>query len=402
MKINTKECALNYLLHSLPYDGKISLSDIAELQKFMTKENKLKEVCDLTRIKQRTDDGRCYIYINRKQFIGSDYADLINRLYQHFYGILSYTLTDLFPKWLLWRRDNTKVSNKTLKEYMFLWNALYKDTAIVTIPITKLNTKSFIQFFRTITKEGSLSRKRFNDGKSILNGIYYYSIEQGIVESNPLNNINYRIFNYKPINDVKNIYSLEEREKLLKHLSDNNDIYSLAIQFDFHIIARIGELKSLKWSDISNNIIRIQTQLLEDQTMNDDLSFNARTHQNVEHIKGNTSHGFRNIPLTPSAIAILNRIREVNPDGQYILMHDGKQLTTVTFNRHLKKFCNEAGIPYRSSHKIRFTVASVLHKNGVPDTILQEWLGHTQLSMTLHYYGKQVLMKSNKLVSLQI
>lgn len=384
MKINidTADCRL---LQSYALDGNITASDITEILNQMTKEKKLREVCDLTRIKERTDDGRNYIYINRKQFIGNDYVDLINRLYEHYFGSRTITLEDLFPQWLIWRRDNTKVTNKTLKENNFLWNALFKDTDIVRIPIVSLKVIDFINLFRTLTKDGTLTRKRFTDGKSILNGIYYYAIEKQIVASNPLKDINYRNFNYKPVNDTTSIYTLEERQLLLNYLAAKNDIYSLAIQFDFHVVARIGELKALKWSDISRNSIRIQTQLLEDQTMNDDLSFNIRTHQNVDHIKGNTSHGFRDMPLTPSAKCILEHIRELNPEGEYILMHKGNQLSTITFNRHLKKYCEEAGIPYKSSHKIRFTVASLLYKNGVPDTKLQEWLGHAQLAMTLHY-----------------
>ncbi|MBS5272989.1 tyrosine-type recombinase/integrase [butyrate-producing bacterium] len=60
-------------------------------------------------------------------------------------------------------------------------------------------------------------------------------------------------------------------------------------------------------------------------------------------------------------------------------------LATVTFNRHLKKCCDELGIEYRSSHKLRFSTASIMYKNGMEDTELQKLLGHTTLSMTRHY-----------------
>ncbi|HVI43079.1 MAG TPA: site-specific integrase, partial [Anaerovoracaceae bacterium] len=375
----------NCILKSFGLDDMLSSSGIAELYHLMTKEKKLKEVFDLTRIKEREDDGRNYVYINRTQFIGRDYADLINRLYDHFFGASTSTLESLFPDWMIWRRDHTKVTNKTLQENKILWHTMFASTEIVKMPLASLKAKDFIKFFREITKDRQITRKRFNDGKSILNSIYYYAIEQEIVESNPLKDINYRIFSYKPINDKPDVFTLEERAKLLKYLEKIENIYSLAIQLDFHIIARIGELKSLEWSDISGDTIRVQTQLLMEQTMNDDLSFNVRTPNNVAHIKGNTSHGFRDMPLTPNAKRILKQIKKINPNGQYILMHDGKQLSTVTFNRYLRQYCKEAGVPYKSSHKIRFTVASLLYKNGVSATQLQEWLGHSQLTMTLHY-----------------
>lgn len=67
-------------MHSLSNDGNISLSDITELHEFMKKENKLKEILDLTKIKNRPDDGRPYIYIKRKQFVSSNYSELIDNL----------------------------------------------------------------------------------------------------------------------------------------------------------------------------------------------------------------------------------------------------------------------------------------------------------------------------------
>jgi len=57
----------------------------------------------------------------------------------------------------------------------------------------------------------------------------------------------------------------------------------------------------------------------------------------------------------------------------------------VTFNRHIKSICKELNIPYRSSHKIRFCVTSMLYRDGIPATVIQDLLGHTTLAMTLHY-----------------
>lgn len=362
--------------------GTLSPEGIAELYKFMQKEKKLKEVCDLDKIKVRSNDGRNYIYINRQQIIGKDRADLINKLYDRFF---KFTLEGLFPEWLIWRRDCDGVSNKTIKENIFLWNTFFKDTNIVKTELSKLKAPDFIVFFRSLLKKEPLTRKRFNDAKSVLNGLYYYAIEKGIVEYNPLKEINYRQFQYKAVNSKKEVFTLEERRLLLDYLASVNDIYSLGVQLDFYLICRSAELRSLRWSDIEGDFIKIQTQLLEDQTMNDDLTFNPRTYKNVTHIKGNTDYGYRYMPLTDGAKKVLERIKEINPNGEFILMHDNRQLTTVTFNRHLKAYCQAVGIEPRTSHKIRFTVASLLYKNGVPATKLQQLLGHSTLAMTLHY-----------------
>jgi integrase len=105
----------------------------------------------------------------------------------------------------------------------------------------------------------------------------------------------------------------------------------------------------------------------------------------IEDIKGHASEGKRYMPLTPKAKEILAQIQALNPDSEYIFIRNGQPLATVTFNRHLKKCCEEVGIEYRSSHKLRFSTASIMYKNGMEDTELQKLLGHTSLNMTHHY-----------------
>lgn len=374
----------NFHLPSLLEDDTLSVSEVSEKIFIMRKRKELEKKYS-SLIKERKDGKQYYIYIKRKQYTSTTYDGLISILYNMNYGREQSSLSDLFPEWMIWRRDNCMVSNKTLKENLFLWNAYYKDTDIVSKPLNTLVAKDFISLFRKMTMNGVITVKRFNDAKSVLNGIYYYAIEEEIVQHNPIKEINYRQFNFKPVNIQNDVFTLKERRLILDYLHDDEDIYSLAIQLDFHLTVRIGELKSLKWTDITGKGIRIQGQLLDTQTMNDDLSFNPCTHENVNHVKGNTEHGFRTIPLTSGALEVLERIKKVSGNNEYIFMQDEHRLSTCTFNRHLKRCCNALGIENRSSHKIRFTVASLLYKNGVPATTLQKMLGHSTLAMTLHY-----------------
>ncbi len=146
--------------------------------------------------------------------------------------------------------------------------------------------------------------------------------------------------------------------------------------------------KTLEWSDINfkNKTIRLQRQFLSSQVVNDDLSFKETKHYCVDYVKGKTAQGFRDMPLIPKAIVILDRVKEVNPDSEYLFVqNDNEPITTVTFNRHIRSICKELNIRYRCSHKIRFCVASLLYKDGIPATVIQELLGHTTLAMTLHY-----------------
>lgn len=357
-------------LQILSPDGNITASACEKIVTLANKEKKVKTVCDLSKVKMRPDDGRMYLLVKRKMISSTNYVGLIDKLYEYFFGIETVTLEDYFEIWMKWRDEETSVSKKTIRENRFLWNSLLKDSEIAQVSIKDLTVQNYIAYFRKITKDRGLTRKRFNDLKSILNGILYLAVEQGIIEHNCLRDINYRQFAYKSENTNVKPYTEDERWKIINHLG--NDFYSLAIKFDFYLILRIGELKGLKWSDIDGNSIYIQRYVNDKNEI-------------IEDIKGHQSEGKRYIPLLPAAKEILNQIKLLNPNSEYIFIRDGQPIATVTFNRHLKKCCKELGIEYRSSHKIRFTTASILHKNGANEAELSQLLGHTTVNMTRHY-----------------
>ena len=379
-----------YLFQEIVNCGMLSSSEFPE-QLFMIKKKKVDSV-HTGKIYERKD-GRFITRVSEngeeKQVSGKSEADLHTKLYDFYFGESNSTLETLYPQWLKWREEQASVSPKTIKENSYLWNAYLKDTPISKVPIRLLKPKDFIKFFREVTKGGEVTRKRFNDMKSVLNGIIYYAIELEIIEHNYLRDINYKQFRYKAENNNILPFTEEERLKIIAHLP-NDDLYSLALKFDFHMILRIGELKGLKWSDIKGDYIYIQ------RFINDDNEI-------IEDIKGHQEEGRRFIPLTATAKQLLERIREINPNSEFLFVHDGVPLATVTFNRRLKKCCKELGIEYRSSHKVRFSTASIMYKNGVGAPELQKMLGHTTLAMTTHYLRsvtpeEETLLKMNSVL----
>ena len=341
--------------------------------------------------------------IDRKQIAAKDEDALFEKLYEIEYGIESYTMEVLFVRWLVWKRDNTNVTGSTLKNYMYDWNKHFKGYPITMKPLRSLSAKDFTLLFRDWSKGRQMTPKAFNNSKSLINGIFAYAInELEIVRINPIREIDMRQFPMKPVKSKDKVFTIEDRERILHYLRNKEEkgiaeLYSLAIQFDFHVTMRIGELMALRWDNIRENQIYVEYQKVRTTAMEDDGSFTAGRYENVDHIKGNTDLGYRWIPLTKPARRILKRVREINPDGEYIFMYHGKQIYNATFNEHLKAYSKDLGIKdaeKKSSHIIRFTVASVLYLKGMPLTDIQRLMGHTSLSMTMHYL-RQILPEKN-------
>ena len=356
-----------------PNGSKSNLVLAKTKMEFMYKEAEVKTLYDLSRVKTRTDDGRVYMFVKRQTVSSTSYVGLIEKLYDLAHAEERITLSEYFEVWMKWRAEETATSPKTIRENRFLWNSFLRDDELVAVPLKSLKIRDYLAFFRRITKLRSLTRLRFNDIKSILNGILYLAVENEIIDRNCLKDINYKQFPYKAKTDNIAPYTEEERQMIIDYLSQKgDDFYSISILFAFHVVLRIGELKALRWDDIQGNCIYIQ------RFVND-------KNQLIEDIKGHAKEGKRLMPLTDNAKLILEKVKVLNPDSEYIFIRNGQPLATVTFNRHLKRCCNALNIEYRSSHKLRFSTASIMYKNGIKDTELQRLLGHTTLTMTHHY-----------------
>lgn len=306
----------------------------------------------------------------------------------------SITLENLYEKWMIWRRD-TGTAPKTITENKNEWNRFLKSNPIAHKRVREIRMYDLEDFFMQITTNHAITYKRLTNVKSMLNGLFKYGIRIALINDSPMHNVDFAQFQTrcKPENSVKDIYTLAEREAILQYLSAKTDIYSFAVQLAFYLCVRVGELITLKKSDIDiqDNKIYILRSARKQQILQDDLTFSPVEYTVEERIKGNKAQGFRFIPLTPQSKKLIEKIMDLYPDGDYLFMRNGHTLYTDSFNRYLKdKVCMPLKIPYRSSHQIRFTVATLLYEAGIPINQISAMLGHSETRTTMHYIRQQV------------
>lgn len=299
------------------------------------------------------------------------------------------TLEKCYKDWLLWRRDSG-IEAKTITENKNDWNRFLSNHSLAKKPLNTIKVKNLDDFFMTITRDHIITYRCLSNVRGLLNGIFKFAIREELINENPLDKID--LISYKkrckPVQPKEN-YTIEERQKLLEYLSNKHDVYSLAIQLAFYLCVRIGELSAIKKSDIKNGVIYIQRSQRKKQVLNNDLTLGPVRHEVENRIKGNLSSGFRYIPLTPKAQQIVSKILMLYPEGEYLFERNGNPILGDTFNEHLKAACEAVGIPYRSSHQIRFTMATLLASEGVPVTEISTMLGHSDTATTYHYIRQQ-------------
>lgn len=141
---------------------------------------------------------------------------------------------------------------------------------------------------------------------------------------------------------------------------------------------RQGELLGLRWEDIDldRGVLRIRRALM--------TGYGKQTYEAPK-----TAKGRRAVALTPTAVAALRRHRNgCQDDGPVFRNRVGgpvhpKNLVDRSFRPLLKR----AGLPQIRFHDLRHTVATLLLGKGIHPKIVQEMLGHANISITLDTYS---------------
>jgi len=400
------ECSSGELLHFLEKSGIIDTEDL--LNNLVKMKNK--EIIEQHpyNISQGTD-GRWRTYLpdatkpNGRRQIAKATETAIHKAIIDDYEVagdknnLANThLENLYEKWMLWRRD-TGTDPKTIKENRNDWNKYLKNSVLAKKRVKDISLVDLEDFFLSITGGHAITFKCLCNVRSELSGIFKFAVRQGLVQHSIVLDVDYRQYRTrcKPSKSDKAPYTDDERKKVLAYLADKTDVYSLCIELAFYLCLRIGELQVIEKADVGSTELTIGRSMRRQQIMNDDLSFGPIQYTVEERIKGNQTAGFRTIPLTPHAQAIVEKTLALYPEGEYLFMRWGKPLLANTFNKHLRRVCKALDIPYRPSHQIRFSTATKLHEAGVPLNQLSALLGHSETRTTFQYIKQKGLDKQS-------
>jgi integrase len=159
-------------------------------------------------------------------------------------------------------------------------------------------------------------------------------------------------------------------------MAQNTEYYPLFYCYTF-TGARRSELLSLKWSDV--DLILCQLSICH---------------------KTKTQTSRRMIALTPSTAIVLREHKEAEnkkrqslglpaiTDNDYIFAHfDGSPLRPDTITHLWEKLAKRCGLQDYRLHDLRHSHASLLLKQGINAKVIQERLGHSNISTTLNIYA---------------
>ena len=99
--------------------------------------------------------------------------------------------------------------------------------------------------------------------------------------------------------------------------------------------------------------------------------------------------GYRDVPLTEEAVAILKRQKEKLREIKVINMQfkdNGEPTKNSAYDTTLFKLCDKAGIERFSMRVLRHTMATRCIEGGMRPKTLQVILGHANVGITMNLY----------------
>lgn len=287
------------------------------------------------------------------------------------------TFYALYEEWLDYKSTITNSPN-TIKRHKQHYKKYLESSSLHQKKISCIDEILLEKECNRIVKDFNLPRKEWCNVKTILNGMFEYAVRKKYLPENPMPKVQIHI-KFKQVvrktgkTETFNTTELTDINSFLDRMyEETSDSSFLAVKVNFLLGLRVGELVSLKWSDLCDeNHLHIVREEIRNQVTN--------AIEVVEHTKTNRD---RFVIVVPKAREIFNRIEK---QGDYIFMRDGKRITSIRIASVLRKYARYMGVPLKSSHKLRKTYASNLNAKGVPLDCIREMLGHSSLQTTLSY-----------------
>lgn len=315
---------------------------------------------------------------------------LYQKLYEIYFGEDKRELRDIYNMWMT-KRQSMNLSPRTLLRSDQRWIRYYKDYPIADIPVFRLKPSHIEDHIHHLIGEFKMKDKELKEVLSIIRGCLQFAVREGIIASNPMDRVLINRSGCMPSvrkNDRSRVYLREEIKDMFHAISDemeNNpgNTLPLAIQLEFKLGLRIGELVALKFSDIDPDAMTIHIQRMESVNMDKEPVV-------VNHLKKKSRESDRYLPISEYELMLFDKIKRINDqygysDEDYMFVGPSGRYHIRAVDNRIRKLCRNAGIPEKSCHDIRRSVASLLHANKVPVEKIRAYMGHNDINTTWGY-----------------
>ena len=218
---------------------------------------------------------------------------------------------------------------------------------------------------------------------SVLHRALNHALRMGLVGRNAADAVS------KPRQYRKEMHTLDDNQVRTLLLASEESRYSMLFYMAVTTGLRQGELFGLKWSDLDwkSRKLRVQRQI------------KRIAGQGAVFTEPKTKAGRRQVVLSPAAIERLcKHYQRQQLERQFagdkwqemdliFPSSIGTPMDTHNMRKEFKEILANAGLPDIRFHDLRHTAATLMLQQNVHPKVVQERLGHSDISLTLNTYS---------------
>lgn len=343
--------------------------------------------------------------LKRKYFYGKTRFEVSDKLTADLNSINTGTFVEpnkiTVAEWMdIWLYDYKKsnVRPTTFQSYEYLARVHIKPS-LGSLLLKNLRPDHIQKMYNEKLKSGRADKESGGlNPKTIKNmhNVLHDALDQAVKNNILLRNSSEVVNTPRHVKKEIKVLSFEDQQKLMQALEGEK--YRLAFILALGTGMREGEVLSLRWSDfdLRKGFVKVRRTVKRVKLFDD----NKNSHTEVIYSEPNTKCGNRDIPIPGNILRELKseylkylqlKLQEGetynNIDG-YLFVNDfDKPIEAVTLIKGYNKVLKRIGLVGINSHTLRHTYATRLLEANEHPKVVQELLGHSDITMTLNIYS---------------
>lgn len=261
---------------------------------------------------------------------------------------------------------------------------LFNKYPLSKVPIEEITKEQIGFFLKSITySSDSVISKQYG----LINRAFKIAVERGLINKNPMDARDIRKPKSKKKRRNTSAFDIDEQQLFLKTLESyklkyaKND-YRAQLLIELYSGMRMGEINALRPEDIDFDagVIHVSRTVAIGQKSGIFISDTPKT-----------ANGIRTVPISSQLRDVLDEaIANMKANKENLIFYShlaDSPIRTSSVNKYFRRILEEAGLPARGQHSLRHTFATRCIESGISAVVLKEWLGHSDIHITLDVYA---------------
>ena len=300
-------------------------------------------------------------------------------------------LYDYFKAYEDARLKNDQISEATRLRYEQEFKRCYKkwlDRRIKTIEADEL-----CDFIEQRTAELKLTPRALANLKTITKGLFKKAYRQKLVRFRVVEEVidvldlSEKRLKRNCKDHTNEVYSEAEYEKYVEYLTDNSDVWNMALLIILVAGLRPGEVVALAESDLEDKGDYFTISVTKTETR---FRKGKKRYEYVVKDSPKTEAGNRIVIVPKQFYWMYAKLKRIANGFVFISPKTGERITTNSLRRRQELNCIRLGMKQRSPHKGRKAYGSILLDNGVDANLILQQMGHADIGTTERFYHRNM------------